>query len=51
MTMMGWGYAQNIQILFLAEDVAQKPSLFVVFGYNNCSLSNRNDFNTHTSSK
>ncbi len=51
MSMMGWGYEQNIQILFWAEDIAKKPSLFVVFGYNNCSVSNPNDFNTHTSSK
>ena len=52
MSMMGWGYAQNIQILLCAlENIAQKPSLLVVFGYNNCSVSNPNDFNTHTSSK
>ncbi len=46
MSMMGWGYAHNTKILFRAEDIAPKPSLFVVFGYNNCSLSNPNDFNT-----
>ncbi len=51
MSMMGWGYAQNTQILLSAEDIAQKPSLFVVFGYNNCSVSNPNDVNPHTSSK
>ncbi len=51
MSMMGWVYAQNTQILFWAEHIAQKPSLFVVFGYNNSSVSNPNDFNTHTSSK
>ncbi len=45
MSIMGWGYAQNIQILFWAEDIAQKPSLLDVFGYNNCSVSNANDFN------
>ncbi len=48
MSMLGWGYAQNIQILIWA---AQKPSFFVVFCYNNCSVSSPNDFNTHTSSK
>ncbi len=48
---MGWGYVQNIKILFRAEDIAQKSSLFVVFGNNKCSLSNPNDFNTHISSK
>ncbi len=48
---VGMGYAQNIQILFWAEHIAQNPSLFVVFGFNNCSVSNPNDFNTHTSSK
>ncbi len=40
--MLGWGYAQNTKILFWAEDIAQIPSLFVVFGYNNCSVSNPN---------
>ncbi len=24
--MLGWGYAQNTQILFRAKDIAQKPS-------------------------
>ncbi len=42
--MLGWSYAQNIQILFWAKYIANKPSLFVVFGYNNCSVSNQNDF-------
>ncbi len=28
-----------------------KTPFWVVFGYNNCSVSNPNDFNTHTSSK
>ena len=49
--MLGWGYAQSTKILFWAEDIAQKHSLFVVFGYNNCCVSNPNDFNTHNSSK
>ncbi len=49
--MLGWGYAQNTNILLRVEDIAQKPSLFVVFGYNNCSVSNPNDSNPHTSSK
>ncbi len=39
--MLGWRYAQNIQILFWVEAIAEKPSLFVVFGYNNCSVSNQ----------
>ncbi len=30
---------------------SQKTPFLVVFGYNNCSVSNANDFNTHTSSK
>ncbi len=49
--MLGWVYVQNMQILFRAEDIAEKPSLFVVFGYNNCSVSNPHDFNFHISSK
>ncbi len=102
--MLGWGYAQNTQILLRAKDIVQKPaflsflsitiaiavcqiqtililiplenqhvgmgicakhtnsikskrycsktSIFVVFVYNNCSVSNPNDFfNTHTTWK
>ncbi len=49
--MLGWVYAQNIQILFWTEDIAQKPLLFVFFGYNNCSVSNSNDLKTRTSRK
>ncbi len=32
-------------------NVSQKTPFLVVFGYNNCSVSNPNAFNTHTSSK
>ncbi len=50
MSMMGWGYAQNTKFLFRAEMILGKHQS-VVFGYNNCSVSNPNDFNAHTSSK
>ncbi len=30
---------------------SKKTPFLVVFGYNNCSVSNPNDFNTHISSK
>ncbi len=101
MIMLGWGYAQNTQILFRAKTIPTKHHFWsflaitiavcqikmiltlipprnehdgmgicakhinfiqcgndwyktpflVVFGYNNCSVSNPNDFNTDTSSK
>ncbi len=51
MSMLGCGYVQNTKILFRAEMIPRKPPFLVVFGYNNCCVSNPNDFNTHTSSK
>ncbi len=48
---VGMGIRVKHTIFILTEDIAQKPSLFVIFGYNNCSVSNPNDFNIHTFSK
>ncbi len=40
-----------IQIFFQSGNDSYKTSFLVVFGYNNCSVSNPSDFNNHTSSK
>ncbi len=50
--MMGWGYVpvKHNNLIQSGNDYLKTPFL-VVFGYNNSSVSNPNDFNTPTSSK
>ncbi len=47
----GMGICAKHKIFIQSGNDSLKTPFLVVFGYNNCSVSNPNDFNTHTSSK
>ncbi len=47
----GMGIRANHKNFIQSRNHSQKTPFLGVFGYNNCSVSNPNDFNTHTSSK
>ncbi len=48
---VGMGICAKHKNVIQSGKDSQKTPFLVVFGYNNCSVSNPNDFNTHTSSK
>ncbi len=47
----GMGICAKHNNFFQSRNDSKKTPFLVVFGYNNCNVSNPNDFNTHTSSK